>query len=137
MKQGSSNRKVNGQAKEVIADILLFEIADPRLRLVTITSCEVSYDRSTCNVFYTSNPGSYESVAAAFDKAKGRIRFLMSKKLSWRTAPELRFFLDESVDNAETIAKALQRDAERYATAEGSDADVEAPDYPESDHSEA
>ncbi len=52
MKQGSSNRKVNEQAREVIASILLFEISDPRFELVTITGCEVSYDRSVCNVFY-------------------------------------------------------------------------------------
>ena len=60
MKQSSSNRKVNEQAREVIAGILLFEISDPRLELVTITGCEVSYDRSVCNVFYTTEPDRYE-----------------------------------------------------------------------------
>ena len=60
MKQGSTNRKVNQQAREVIASILLFEISDPRLSLVTITGCEVSYDRSVCNVFYTADRGEYE-----------------------------------------------------------------------------
>ena len=65
MKQGSTNRKVNQQAREVIASILLFEISDPRLSLVTITGCEVSYDRSVCNVFYTADRGEYEEVAEA------------------------------------------------------------------------
>ena len=97
MKQSSSNRKVNEQAREVIAGILLFEISDPRLELVTITGCEVSYDRSVCNVFYTTEPDRYEDVAAAFQKASGRIRSLMARKLSWRIAPELRFLLDKSV----------------------------------------
>ena len=86
MKQSSSNRKVNEQAREVIAGILLFEISDPRLELVTITGCEVSYDRSVCNVFYTTEPDRYEDVAAAFQKASGRIRSLMARKLSWRIA---------------------------------------------------
>ena len=94
MKQGSSNRRVNGQAREVISNILLFEISDPRLSLVTITGCEVSYDRSACNVFYTAAPGSYDEVAAAFKAASGRIRSLMARQLSWRVAPELRFHLD-------------------------------------------
>ena len=71
MKQGSTNRKVNQQAREVIASILLFEISDPRLSLVTITGCEVSYDRSVCNVFYTADRGEYEEVAEAFEKASG------------------------------------------------------------------
>ncbi len=109
MKQSAANRKVNEHAREVIAHILLFEISDPRLQLVTVTGCEVSYDRSYCNVFYTTEPERYEEAAAAFKKAAGAIRSLMAKELSWRVAPELRFLLDESVDNAERIAEALQK----------------------------
>ena len=115
MKQGSSSRKVNEQAREVIAGILLFEMTDPRLALVTITSCEVSFDRSVANVFYTTEPSRYVEVAEAFQAASGRIRSLMAKKLSWRVAPELRFMLDSSVDEAERIAIALARDAARNA----------------------
>lgn len=126
MKQSSFNRKVNEQAREVIASILLFEISDPRLELVTITGCEVSYDRSVCNVFYTTEPERYEDVAAAFSKASGRIRSLMARKLSWRIAPELRFLLDRSVDQAERIATALERDAARNKVDEPTDADVPA-----------
>lgn len=113
MKQGSQNRKVNQQAREVIANILLFEISDPRLSLVTVTGCEVSYDRSACNVFYTAEPKDYEAAAAAFEKASGRIRSLMARQLSWRVTPSLRFILDRSVDEAQRIATALERDAER------------------------
>ena len=119
MKQSSSNRKVNEQAREVIASILLFEISDPRLELVTVTGCEVSYDRSVCNVFYTTEPERYDDVAEAFAKASGRIRSLMARKLSWRVAPELRFLLDTSVDQAE-------RDARRSAVAAPTDSDVPA-----------
>ena len=113
MKQSASNRKVNEQAREVIAGILLFEISDPRLELVTITGCEVSYDRSVCNVYYTCEPDRYEQAEGAFAAARGRIRSLMAKKLSWRVAPELRFCLDHSVDQAEQIANALERDRAR------------------------
>ena len=51
----------------------------------------------------------------------GRIRSLMAKKLSWRVAPELRFHLDESVDNAQRIAEALSADAARNASARAED----------------
>lgn len=122
MKQSSANRKVNEQAREVIADILLFDIADPRLRLVTITGCEVSYDRSACNVFYTTEVKRYDEVAEAFKKASGRIRSLMAKQLSWRVAPELRFMLDTSVDQAQRIADALAADAEAIARIEEANA---------------
>lgn len=121
MKQSSSNRRVNEQAREVISEILLFEISDPRLDMVTITGVEVSYDRSVANVYYSTEPSRYMEVAQAFNAAAGRIRSLMAKKLSWRVAPELRFHLDESVDNAQRIAEALSADAARNANASAED----------------
>ena len=84
--------------------------------MVTITSCEVSFDRSVANIYYTTEPSRYLEVAAAFEAAGGRIRSLMAKKLSWRMAPELRFMLDSSVDEAERIASALARDAARNSS---------------------
>ena len=121
MKQSSSNRRVNEQAREVISEILLFEISDPRLDMVTITGVEVSYDRSVANVYYSTEPSRYTEVAQAFNAAAGRIRSLMAKKLSWRVSPELRFHLDESVDNAQRIAEALSADAARNANASAED----------------
>ena len=113
MKQNSSSRRVNEQAREVIANILLFDMTDPRFSLVTITGCEVSFDRSVCNVYYTTEPSRYLEVAEAFAKGAGRIRSLMAKQLSWRVAPELRFILDSRVAQAERIADALARDEKR------------------------
>ncbi len=121
MKQGSSNRRVNEQAREVISEILLFEISDPRLDMVTITAVEVSFDRSVANVYYSTEPARYTEVAQAFAAAAGRIRSLMAKKLSWRVAPELRFHLDESVDNAERIAHALNADLQRNSVSQDSE----------------
>lgn len=115
-----SNRKVDGVARETIASILMFDISDSRLDLVTITSCKVSYDRAYCDVYYTADPDRYEEVSAAFDACKGRIRSLMAKKLSWRKAPELRFHLDETVDAAEKLGRYLKMEEDRLSTAEKS-----------------
>ena len=111
--KNNSNRRVNEQARQVIAETLMFEISDPRLSMVTITGCEVSFDRSVCNVYYTTTPDSYDETQEAFKKAGGRIRSLLAKKLSWRTSPELRFFIDPSVDEAERIARALENERQR------------------------
>ena len=113
MKQNGSSRKLNEQAREVLANILLFEVSDPRLHMVTITGCEVSFDRSMCNVYYTAAEGRYAEAAEGFAAAAGRIRGLMGRQLSWRVTPELRFVLDASVDEAQRIAAAIASDAER------------------------
>ena len=125
MKQSNANRRVNEQARQVIAETLMFEISDPRLRMVTITGCEVSFDRSVCNVYYTANPEAYEDAQEAFGKAAGRIRSILAKKLSWRTSPELRFFLDKSVDEAQRIAEALAGERARMPYHDEGDADAD------------
>ena len=78
----------------------------------------MSYDRSVCNVYYTCEPDRYPAVEAAFEGAKGAIRSLMAKKLSWRVAPELRFMRDGSVDAAETVGKYIAQEKARQTIAE-------------------
>ncbi|MCL2826273.1 MAG: ribosome-binding factor A, partial [Eggerthellaceae bacterium] len=58
-------------------------------------------------------PERYDEAAEAFKAASGHIRSTMARGLSWRVAPELRFMLDKSVDEAERITRALERDALR------------------------
>ena len=116
MKEG--NRKVDEQAREVIASILLFDVSDPRLELVTITGCNVSFDRAYCDVYYTVEPERYPEVSAAFESSKGHIRSMMAKKLDWKQAPELRFHVDETVDAAEKLGKYINEEKARQETYE-------------------
>ena len=125
MKQSSSSRKINERAREALANILLYEVNDPRLHLVTVTGCEVSFDRSYCNVFYAAEPGRYQEAADGFEAASGRIRSLMGRALSWRVTPELRFLLDPSLDEAQRISEAIARDAKRNARPNDADTAIE------------
>ncbi len=125
MKQNSSSRRVNEQARQVIAETLMFEVSDPRLSMVTITGCEVSFDRSVCNVYYTCMPDTYEETQSALQKASGHIRSILARKLSWRTSPELRFFIDKSVDEAERIARALEAERKRLPEDDGAESEGE------------
>ena len=113
-----SNRKVDEQAREIIANILLFDVSDPRLELVTVTGCKVSYDKAYCDVYYTTDPDRYEDVAAAFESSKGHIRSVMAKRLDWNQAPELRFHLDDSVDAAAKLEKYINEEKDRRKVAE-------------------
>ena len=108
MKQTSSTRKLNEEARSRIASILLTEVSDPRLALVTVTGCEVAVDRSLCKVYISTDRNRYEQVAKALDRAKGRIRYLLGQGLGWRVTPELVFVIDSSVDEAERISQALK-----------------------------
>lgn len=108
MKQNNATRRLGEQLREKLGYILLFEISDPRLDLVTITGVEVSIDRSFARVFVTCDGDRYEEVLEALASAKGRVRSLLARTLDWRVTPELDFRIDRSTDEAERIARALE-----------------------------
>ena len=108
MKQNQFSRRTNEIAREKLSWILLSEISDPDLQLVTITSCEVSVDKSFMRVYVSCESDRYERVLAALKRAKGRIRSLLGHALNWRVTPELDFRIDTTTDEAERIAQALE-----------------------------
>ena len=108
MKQTPNTRRLNEQAREVVASLLLSEVSDPRVSLVTVTGAEVSPDRSVLLVFVSTEPDRYDEVLAGLESAKGRIRSLTGQALGWRVTPELRFYIDKSVDSGQAIDEALR-----------------------------
>lgn len=108
MKQNQFSRRTNEIAREKLSWILLFEISDPDLQLVTVTSCEVSVDKSFMRAYVSCESDRYDKVLAALKRAKGRIRSLLGHALNWRVTPELDFKIDTTTDEAERIAQALE-----------------------------
>ena len=108
MKQTPATRRLSEQLREKLGYILLYEIADPRLDLVTITGVEVAQDRSYARIFVSCDADRYEEVLGALAQAKGHIRSLLARALDWRIVPELDFRIDRSTDEAMRIAAALE-----------------------------
>lgn len=108
MKQKPSSRRMNEIAREKLASIMLFEISDPELTLVTLTGVEVSIDKSVLIAYVSCDKDRYDEVMAALGRAKGRIRTLLGHALGWRVTPELVFRIDTSTDEAEKIERALE-----------------------------
>lgn len=115
MKQTAATRRLGEQLREKLGYILLFEVSDPRLDLVTLTGVEVSVDRAYARVFVSCEAERYGEVLEALESARGRIRSLLARSLDWRQVPELDFRIDRSTDAAETIARALENVPETMA----------------------
>ncbi len=109
MKQTNATRRLGQQLQEKLGYILLFEIADPRLDLITLTGVEVTVDRSYARVFVSCDPERYDEVKEVLASARGRIRSLLASALDWRVTPELDFRIDTSTDEAERIRRALEQ----------------------------
>ena len=108
MKQNANSRRLAEAAREKLGYILLFEVSDPALELVTITGCEVSIDKSQLRVDVSCEQRRYEAVSKALARAKGRIRSLLGHALGWRVTPDITFIIDTTTDEAERISRALE-----------------------------
>lgn len=70
MKQTQATRRLGEQLREKLGYILLFEVSDPRLDLVTLTAVEVAVDRSFARVYVSCDASRYEEVMEALASAK-------------------------------------------------------------------
>ncbi len=108
MKQQPYSRRMNEAAREKLGYILLFELSDPALDLVTLTDVEVSLDKSFMRAYVNCDADRYDEVLHALTRAKGRIRSLLGHALGWRVTPEIDFRIDTTLDDAERLQVALQ-----------------------------
>lgn len=112
MKSFPRSRVKGETVREAVAGILLSEIKDPRVELVTVTSVEVSPDLRHANVFVTAHGGEerYAEVLEGLRSASGRIRTLLGHQVRMRYVPELHFLIDPSVDQATRINEVIEHE---------------------------
>jgi len=110
VKQTPRTRKINENLKEIIASILVNHIADPRLEFITVTGVHISPDLSIANVYIIAHGDAarYQQALDGLESAKGRMRAILGERTKMRVTPELRFFIDDSVDKGMRINEALK-----------------------------
>ncbi len=103
MKSSGSRRGIclGDQIMQELAMMLLREVADPRLELVSLTSCRLNADMSIALVTFTVGGGEERRKEAleAFNKANGFLRSGLGKRLKMRLLPELRFAHDDFLED--------------------------------------
>ncbi|MDO5734270.1 MAG: 30S ribosome-binding factor RbfA [Eubacteriales bacterium] len=127
------HERVAEEIKKVISQVIQREISDPRLPLTTtVTDVKVSRDLAYATIF-VSTLGDREdknNLLEVMESAKGFMRRTLARELDLRKVPELRFKLDESIEQGvkmnALIDEVLARDAEfkrrQAASAEASEA---------------
>ena len=107
---GHRTPRLNQQFKREISGILSRKVRDPRVGSLLITEARVTADLWVARVFFRQldpdrNP---EEVLAGLEAAGPFIRSELSKILSIRRIPELRFEYDTSFDSANRIEELLR-----------------------------
>lgn len=95
--------------QRALSDILLREVKDPRLQMVSITGVKMTKDLRHARVYFVSTGGERrpEEVAAAFRQAQGVLKRYLGQELDLRYMPEFEFFHDASYDYGSRIEKLL------------------------------
>jgi len=110
------NRRVGEQMRRELAALIQVEMKDPRVGMVTISEVRVTHDLSLAKVYVTTLDSATEApqTVALLNKAASFFRRELSRRMSLRTVPALRFVYDESVEHGAAmdalIAASLESD---------------------------
>jgi len=125
--------------REVASETILFELRDPRVKLVTVTRAEVSGDLQHAKVYVSIMGTDKEQTLTlrGLKHAAGFIQSRLAERLQTRFTPVIQFVLDQGVKNSiemtrlinEALGKTTPSAPEDQPQSEGS-ADGSAEDNP-------
>ena len=114
---GSKNRRdrLSGQIRSVVAQCLLLEVKDPRLKAVDITDVVVSPDLGHAKVYYYARGEgeTLDKIARALSHASSFLRRRVGQEIRARVTPELVFYYDDSIERGAYIEDLLSQVKER------------------------
>jgi|TARA_Y100000310_G_scaffold269721_1_gene283107 ribosome-binding factor A len=110
-KEYSRGQRVADLIQRELAQLILREVRDPRLGMVTINEVKASRDLAYADVYVTLlGEESSDDQADCLDvlnKAQGFLRSQLARTLKIRTTPKLRFHYDNSVADGQYLSKLI------------------------------
>jgi ribosome-binding factor A len=101
--------RVAEAVREVASETILYELRDPRVKLVTVTRAEVSGDLQHAKV-YVSIMGTEKEqqlTLRGLTHAAGFVQSKLAKRLQTRYTPVITFVLDRGVKNSIEISRLI------------------------------
>ncbi len=118
------NPRTDALVRDALARIIEQDVADPRLRFITITEVEVTADQKYATIWWLPlepgvlseaarvEPGEHlptpEQMEAGLASAAPRIRAILGNRIKLRNTPELRFQRDETAGEASRVEALLR-----------------------------
>jgi len=117
--------RIATRIREELSDILIYNVADPRLAWVSITDVHIDRELSYASIYVSSMEGSEraEEILNGLNHASGFLKKELANRIELRTFPELRFYWDPTPEQAERIEKLLDSLSDTEDTEEGAPPD--------------
>lgn len=102
--------RIADMVRAELADILQREVKDPRVRLATISSVQVTRDLAHAKIAVSvlGSDEEREACVATLRRAQGFLRSALASRLRLRTTPELHFELDRGAEYSQQIEALLE-----------------------------
>lgn len=93
-----------------LSDLILREMKDPRIKLVSLTGVDVTTDlrRAVVRVSALGDESQREAAVEALRHARGFLRTELAHRLRTRVTPELVFELDRGAEHSQKISDLLE-----------------------------
>ena len=102
------NFRVADQIQRDVA-MLIRELKDPRVGMVTVNSVEVTPDYAHAQIYFSVLVGKPEESAEALNEAAGFLRNGLFKKLAIHTVPTLHFHFDKTTERAADLSALIAK----------------------------
>jgi ribosome-binding factor A len=115
--------RIADQIQRELSDLILNELKDPRIGMITLTGVEVSHDYAHAKVFYTTLRSESDNFLTAngLEHAAGFLRSHLSHRLKLRVIPQLHFIYDESVERGVRLSHLIDEAVARESPPEKPD----------------
>lgn len=110
---GSSDKRIsrlNDEIQKMLSQIIYRDLNQEVLTMMTISRVKMTPDLSMAYVYYTvlgNKPEMLKEVEKLIKIHTKSMRMILSKKMRTRTVPDLKFFYDDTLDNAFRIEELL------------------------------
>ncbi|MDH5620978.1 MAG: 30S ribosome-binding factor RbfA [Gammaproteobacteria bacterium] len=107
----SRNKRLGNEVLRTLNELVRFETKDPSLKMVSLSSLELSRDLSVARVYFSMlDPEADPApVQEGLERASGFLRSRLGREIKIRHVPELRFSHDDSAAEAQRISSLIDR----------------------------
>jgi len=111
--------------RSTTAETILFQLRDPRVKMVTVTRAEVSGDlqHATVHVSIMGSEREQQLTMHGLKAAAGFIQSRLADRLQTKFTPVIHFELDQGVKNSLEIAQLLREEAAKEPDESGDSSD--------------
>jgi ribosome-binding factor A len=111
MPSGIRLQRIADRVKQELAQMLIHEISDPRLKQIFVTDVKLDRELAFADVYVSAIEGASRSaeILAGLESASGFMRRALSSRVEIRAFPKLRFHWDPTPENADQIEKVLAK----------------------------